>query len=153
MIFYVFTNCLFESFIKVRYGYTGCWTRTNALWKSIFYMHLSDALYIKSYDVNQSSWSNSFLHQNFMNIDGTTWMTRVTKIGIENSSGKWILVDIFLSKRGNSSGHFHRVNSSGNFSWIFVDIYCPREFLFFGEFLWTFLGWILVDTFFGTSVL
>jgi hypothetical protein len=32
------------------------------------------------------------------------------------------------------------VNSRGNFSRIFVDIYCPQKFLFFGEFLWTFLG-------------
>ena len=32
--------------------------------------------------------------------------------GMENFSGKWILMDTFFSKWGNSSGHFHRVNSS-----------------------------------------
>ena len=39
----------------------------------------------------------------------------------------------------NSSEHFQRIN--------FVDIFCSGEFFYLGEFSWTFLWWILVDTF------
>ena len=54
---------------------------------------------------------------------------------IVDSEFSWTL----FSKKVNSSGHFLRVNSHGHF--------CPREFLFLGEFLWTYFGLILVDTF------
>ena len=53
----------------------------------------------------------------------------------------------FFSKLVNSSGHFLRVNSLGQFWWILMNIFCPWEFFSLGEFSWTFFGWILVDTF------
>ena len=53
----------------------------------------------------------------------------------------------FFFKWANSNGNFLRVNSRGHFWWILVDTFCPREFLFLGEFSWTYFWWILVDTF------
>ena len=68
------------------------------------------------------------------------WSSKISQSLIYYGQAKVNSRGHFFSKWRNSSGHFHRENSSGNFSRIFVDIYCPQEFLFFGEFSWTFFG-------------
>ena len=63
-------------------------------------------------------------------------------IGMETFHGQWILVDTFFQNGRILVDIFWGwilMDTFGEFSW-------TQEFLFLGEFSWTYFGWILVDT-------
>ena len=63
----------------------------------------------------------------------------------EIKSGLWWHYVHLIFGLQTSRGHKRWIleNTFGELPWTF----CPREFLFFGEFSWTFFWWIFVDTF------
>ena len=63
----------------------------------------------------------------------TVQKLRVISGGMETSCGQWLLVDTFFQ-----NGRILVDIFSG---WILVDTFCPQEFLFLGEFSWTYFCW------------